>query len=58
MTQYTCPNCRGGFEELENGCCPWCSTAMDGEYEREPMVSRVKKGDGDENNTLLQDLLS
>ena len=40
MTQYTCPNCRGGFpfppeNELDTGEtpeCPWCGQALDGTY--------------------------
>ena len=44
MTQYTCPNCRGGFpfppeNELDTGEtpeCPWCGQALDGSYEYEP----------------------
>jgi hypothetical protein len=34
MTDFVCPNCRGGFPEPEKlGECPWCGQAINGEYE-------------------------
>jgi len=35
MTDFVCPNCRGGFPEPENlGECPWCGQSINGSYER------------------------
>jgi len=39
MTDFVCPNCRGGFTEpVADGLegysrCPWCGQGINGEYE-------------------------
>jgi len=61
MTEFTCPNCRGGFPEPINDAryeetqCPWCGQALDGEYEHEypRAISRVKKDNGRDDGGIL-----
>lgn len=47
---YTCPHCRGGFDEPATPKspalpeCPWCGTSMNGTYnpeEQTPVLSAV-----------------
>lgn len=40
MTDFICPNCRGGFPAWDNMECPWCGTDYDGNYEtmRQPIT--------------------
>jgi hypothetical protein len=50
MSDYICPNCRGGFPEgpLDNGCCPWCEQPLNGSYEppeQPTLVSRTETKD-------------
>lgn len=54
MSNYECPNCRGGFEEPTNNECPWCGQALDGSFEREPpeVISKVVDGDGQQGSPL------
>ena len=41
MTEYVCPNCRGGFPEPDQNHCPWCGQEL-GEYEP-PTVHSISK---------------
>lgn len=54
MTDFICPNCRGGFPEgpLDNGCCPWCGQSIDGSYEPPTVnaVTKVTQTDDDSND--------
>jgi len=38
MSDYTCPDCRGGFpaSAADDGACPWCGAALDGERDDGP----------------------
>lgn len=62
MTPWKCPNCRGEFPEpaLEDGQsrCPWCSHAINGTYEYEPIkrVTKVESDDPDNGRVNLGDL--
>lgn len=54
---YTCPSCRGGFPELDNGVrCPWCGEVMNGEYKQGPFVSTFESDGGSETKSLLSRL--
>jgi hypothetical protein len=61
MTDYTCPNCRGGFPDPETlGECPWCGQAINGDYEPPTVhtMSKVKEStDRDTENHWLKDIL-
>ena len=54
MSEYICPNCRGGFPEpLANGVneemqCPWCGEAIDGNYEHEQFIEAVSRENSDD----------
>lgn len=51
MSEFVCPECRGGFPELAHKRrCPWCGTKMDGEFETPSVhtVTKVENGDEDE----------
>jgi len=50
MSDFTCPNCRGGFPEWEQMKCPWCGQAINGEYEPptpEMVTTKVRDSDSD-----------
>jgi len=51
MSDYICPNCRGGFPEAIFGSsCPWCGQSLDASYESpEPPVAVSKTVEKDEN---------
>jgi len=52
MTDYICPNCRGGFPQNGDEVgCPWCGQIF-GEYEppEDPVISRVEHKAPDEVN--------
>jgi len=57
MTDYICPNCRGGFPDPEQlGECPWCGQAIDGSYEvpeTPQVVSTVKEDTEDQESGVL-----
>lgn len=38
MSDYTCPDCGGGFptSAADEGACPWCGEAMNGESSDRP----------------------
>jgi len=58
MTDWECPNCRGGFPDPELGECPWCGQAINGSCEFEPkVVSRVETREDTDSNTLFGGLL-
>jgi len=63
MSDYTCPNCRGGFteppdEEYTAYSCPWCGTKMDGMYEHEPLVKEsIVRTEDSENNIQTAGIL-
>jgi len=60
MSDFTCPNCRGGFPECDQMKCPWCGQAINGEYEPPTVhtVSKVKENTDRETDThWLKDIL-
>jgi len=60
MSDFTCPNCRGGFPEWDQMKCPWCGQAINGEYEPPTVhtVSKVKGStDRDTDTHWLKDIL-
>lgn len=69
MSAYTCPHCRGGFDEpaIPGGVralpeCPWCGTAINGEYDPEEQtpvlraVSTTTAGERNKPEALLPKL--
>jgi len=62
MSDFICPNCRGGFPDPETlGECPWCGQGINGSYEApEPGVGsirKVQKRGTERSPTLLDKLL-
>lgn len=60
MTEWTCPNCHGGFPEPVNDArngtseCPWCGHVINGSYEFEPKtVSYTGHTDEPERTSIL-----
>jgi DNA repair exonuclease SbcCD ATPase subunit len=58
MSEFTCPNCRGGFPSgpANDGCCPWCGQSLDGSYEppeRSVAVKKTVEKDETENKRLF-----
>jgi len=47
MTEYVCPNCRGGFPESDQNHCPFCGQPLNGTYEP-PTVHSINKVESDE----------
>ena len=43
MTDYTCPNCTGGFpaDALDDGACPWCDHQLG--TTREEMMEAIAR---------------
>jgi len=48
MSDYTCPDCRGGFpaSAADDGACPWCGEALDGERDESPTPPAAFPPDG------------
>jgi len=60
MTDFVCPNCRGGFPDPDHlGECPWCGQAINGSYEppETPVLSKTVEKEDTERNPLLGGLL-
>lgn len=60
MSEFTCPNCRGGFPEgpANDGCCPWCGQTINGEYEPPDGPHAIREVREDESEDEFQGLLS
>jgi hypothetical protein len=57
MTEYVCPNCRGGFPEPDQNHCPWCGQEL-GEYEPpthplQESITSVEETDESEERGIL-----
>lgn len=57
MTDWVCPNCRGGFPAAaaakERRLCPWCGQSIDKTYEYEPEVRIARTDETDDQRSLL-----
>jgi len=51
MSDYTCPNCMGGFNEPgPEKECPWCGQSMDKSIDP-PVVTKISKSVDSTSNT-------
>jgi uncharacterized protein (DUF983 family) len=57
MTDYICPNCRGGFPSWEKMECPWCGQDIGGYEVPDGPVAISKTVKGDERERERETLL-